>query len=852
MKVIVSVQAKRASSRGLVHYIAHSKTDAEREASGRDIFTEHADRCAVEKANQFLKNGTARGRAANEDLHHLVISLRAQDYDRLGKDEKERQQSFKEVTRHTLKRLEESVGANRLAWAAGVHRNTDNPHVHIAIQKEFFDKNLERKTLSKIPAALLPHYEKNGEEKTFAPGILIDAASEKLDEILSAKEKQRQSSAQTLEQRESQTHSTKTVKDKKQNQLRDEKRSDAEREIEIKNERDHLARAVLAKFYLEKTRENLESLENHGDKRRFTIYDALTGKSRKMSLFDLERRAEKNAARSKEVLKVTDATKRDELKKNLIEAELRENADGIKRIKTILHNLIVKENQNLRKRESDYQKSKPLAEKVKENCRRENRKLPVPNLSREELEMLQAASLEKRDVRAANYFERVRAELARERGEPTRTGDGIRRLKALRIVSELKVDFGEKQLKDLETRKRVLPVEIDNKKWSLAKADSLIETAREKEQKIFGKITKVLGKVGLIEENKTVVDLEKIKETIARKLVAKSEEMSRELNAEKSILKTLNEFYERDTNPEKETLEPKFTAAELAEVESCAFELKRADVYEENWRLQKQFVEKADDKSRNETLSINETKDKIMMGRAIAREVLCETELSRAKEKYKLFKKHKDFHKFEIENKKTGETKFVSLLEVKFDSRGSIFDQTLEYFTENRDKRRTRHEIEKQIKIKRLELKENLVGAKSLLRAAHDAAREYQTKSFFGSVKFVQPPLFTPKELMTIELRIKDTLQKSEAAKLQKILDVADYDKSKNLSEILSGFSAQKEHPESVERSSPRAQSEDVSFAKNEIKAKANKTRVQESKIELDHPAAQMDKGENHNQERGR
>jgi hypothetical protein len=134
----------------------------------------------------------------------------------------------------------------------------------------------------------------------------------------------------------------------------------------------------------------------------------------------------------------------------------------------------------------------------------------------------------------------------------------------------LKVDFGEKQLKDLETRKRVFPVEIDNKKWSLAKADSLIETAREKEQKIFGKINNVLGKVGLIEENKTILNLEKIKETIARKLAEKSEQMSRELDGEKSILKTLNEFYEQETNPGKETLEPKFTAAELAEVESFA------------------------------------------------------------------------------------------------------------------------------------------------------------------------------------------------------------------------------------------------------------------------------------------
>ncbi|HLM62121.1 MAG TPA: hypothetical protein VK308_15045, partial [Pyrinomonadaceae bacterium] len=175
----------------------------------------------------------------------------------------------------------------------------------------------------------------------------------------------------------------------------------------------------------------------------------------------------------------------------------------------------------------------------------------------------------------------------------------------------------------------------------------------------------------------------------------------------------------------------------------------------------------ADSKSTNEAASINEMKNKIIMGRAIAREIPYETELSRAKEEYKLFKKHKDFHKFEIENKKTGETKLVSLSEVRFDSRGSIFDQTLEYFTENREKRRTRREIEKQIKIKRLELKENLDGAKSIFQTATDAAREYQTRSFFGAQQYHQPPLFTPKELMTIELRIKETTVLSKALKLQ-------------------------------------------------------------------------------------
>ncbi len=41
MRVIVSVQAKAASSRGLVHYVAHSKIDASREGGEAAKFLIH-------------------------------------------------------------------------------------------------------------------------------------------------------------------------------------------------------------------------------------------------------------------------------------------------------------------------------------------------------------------------------------------------------------------------------------------------------------------------------------------------------------------------------------------------------------------------------------------------------------------------------------------------------------------------------------------------------------------------------------------------------------------------------------------------------------------------------------------
>lgn len=827
MKVIISVQSKGASSRGLVHYIAHSKTDAEKEAKTREIFSEYADDLTVEKANDFLKTGTKKTRPANEELHHLVISLRAEDYDRLGADEKEKQQSLKKITKHALEKLKEQVGADKLVWAAGIHLNTNNPHVHIAVQKTYFDKNLEKKFLGKIPAELLPHYKKNGEEKIFTPGILLEAANEKLDEILLEKEKIQKELKQNFQTKTEQNHSTEKIQENISNKAEKIEPDDKQVNTEIERERDILARAILAKFYLEKTRENLDLLENHGDKRRFKMYDEITKKNRKISLFDLERRAEKTANRQIKNLQITDAVKKDELRKTLVEAEMQKNMDGIKRIKTILSNLIVKENETLRERENNYNQIKPLATQIRQNCRRENRKLPIPNLKTEDLEMLQAGSIEKKDIRAANYFERVRIELARERNEPSRTNDEIARLKANRTLSELKVLSFEKQLKDLNDRKRAFPVEIDGRKWSVAKADSFIEKQRQDEQKIVGKISKVLGKIGLTKQPNNLAKFEEIKTAITEKLNEKSEQFSSDLKSENSLFKTLDEFYKNETHPEKENIKADFSAAELAEIEALAFDLKLADIYRENWHGQKQFIENANAVNKKSAESINKTKQHTIAGRAIAREVMCEIELSRAKEELSLFRKHKNFQKFEIENKKTGETKFVSLKEVELNQRGSILDQTLEYFTENREKRRARNEIEKRVKEKNIELKENLKSAKLFSKIAAEDTRDYKTKSFFGAAGYTHAPLFTPKELITIELRIKQTESKSEAGKLQKILDSADYEKSENLSAILAGFSAEKEFskPERNLAERKRQKKENIGESKESLN-KTNKGEI--------------------------
>ncbi len=483
--------------------------------------------------------------------------------------------------------------------------------------------------------------------------------------------------------------------------------------------------------------------------------------------------------------------------------------------------------------------------------------------------MLQADSLEKKDFRAANYFERVRRELAWERNQPTRTDQEVERLKARATVSELKAKFYEKQSNDLHANKRHFQIEVNGKKWSLAKADAFIEQERRAELKLTGKINRLLSKTGLTKPINRLEKLAEIKNQVAAKLDEKSENLTVELQQEKSTLKTLQEFYKNDSNPEKETLAAKFNHSELAEIESLAFELKFANVYSQNWQHQKQFIERANGESssarqpaadktkptiQQQTKEIAEAKAVVVAGRAVARETMCEIAVARAKEELRLFKTHKDFQKFEIVDRKNGETKFVSLKEVAFDSRGSILDQTLEYFLENKEKRVTRKLLEESVKQKESNLKENLTAANNLLKTAATDARDYKSKSIFGTISYLAAPVFTPKELVTIELRIKQTENKTEAVKLQKMLDSVDHEQAKNLRDVLAVFSPQENRSQATEPRTVTDKQVAWQIQKEETKiADFNSALSNENKVPVKNLNEPRNKSnENRAQEKGR
>lgn len=158
MAVLVRVAAtpKGGGSSGAGRYIVERELDKERESrETRQIFTAREDNLPYRQGDKFLAGDA--GWLDKEDLHHVIISLLPEEYERLGDNDLERRAVLIKVTREALANLSErDLDGYEWRWAASLHLNTRLPHVHLLMHKEMVDPITgEKKVLKRLPRELL-------------------------------------------------------------------------------------------------------------------------------------------------------------------------------------------------------------------------------------------------------------------------------------------------------------------------------------------------------------------------------------------------------------------------------------------------------------------------------------------------------------------------------------------------------------------------------------------------------------------------------------------------------------------------------------------------------------------------
>lgn len=762
MRIVASVQAKRGSSRGLVHYIAHSKLDIEREPEkGRELFNDFANDLSVTSTNNSLKIGIAKARPSNDELHHLVLSLRPDDYPALGRDERARRSALKDITRAAMKRLETSLSAERLYWAAAVHLNTENPHVHIALQKQYFTEEIERKVLAKIPREALPHFERQDKEKAFVPGFLIEAANERLEQLIQRERERPQTHQNNVRRPPSALPPT---------PVRSEAKIDRAASHRIVREREILRHGILAEYERHRIESRIGELVEHGDKMRFLVTDPVTGTRRRFSLQDLNGRE----------------TAPDTGPKSPPEIQIR----------TILIKMLAKEETARTKLQGDTADTRRDANRVKARYRKNGWKLPAPALTKDELDQLQDHYLQASDLRRFSYLESVRSELERSGEVKPRDAEAFGRITATKMISELRAKVHEKNYRDLSEKRYYTHVEIGAKRVSLA---GLHREEASPRSPVVRFVENLKRSVSLLSEGASSSPAKDENDRIRDEIVSILDDRLSEIETDKKGVKKKAKLLEKVLTNESadSSAKPVYSPEQLAEIESLSFRLSLKATYENNWDEQRRFIESAESDCPSYRIALKndpsadfeEHKRGVIAGRALAREIVARIELEKAKENLRTFSGSRRFQKLAVADNKTGTTVFLSLHEVDLPWRATLLDRALDRFFESREHRVQRRTVTSLADAREQRLKDEVDGSKEILASASRSAAEFIHFPFFGlRSEPAFSPVFTSSEIASIEMRAANTRDAREAARLRRILESSTDDAPRTLKEILRNF----------------------------------------------------------------
>ena len=168
MRVVVSVKSMggRGASR-VTRYIAEDGIISDREGKRRPLFSEKGDDLVGEdrtyrEANQYLSGG--RGAPLKKELIHLVLSFREEDFEALGSNDLECKGALREIAREAMEETRAELKVADWRWVAGIHLNTQQPHLHIVVHKKVTDReNGHPRNLGYLPKRMLPHSERGSD-----------------------------------------------------------------------------------------------------------------------------------------------------------------------------------------------------------------------------------------------------------------------------------------------------------------------------------------------------------------------------------------------------------------------------------------------------------------------------------------------------------------------------------------------------------------------------------------------------------------------------------------------------------------------------------------------------------------
>lgn len=580
MRIVV---VSKGSSSGIgtsqaTRYVSRRERDETREGvEARRLFSVQADNLGCHRANLVLGDGRA---PQTKDVLHLVVSFaHEEDFLALGGDEPARQQAVREITRATLTEMTEQLQARELRWVAGIHRNTEHPHVHLLLQRAYTEKGTGReKRLKTLPSDWRVSWEKTASgERQINPGGLSETFERLLAEQVTRKPDTHPLPAQP------QAHNL-AVKT-------------------LQQEREILGRAWLAQDGLDRLVERQRALAQFGAYRRYPIVDE-RGQRRWLSEHDLRQSARGQATQLAGRLQLgLSAGERQVLQQQLFEREMARRAASITQIEAAR----AAEQQSLRAQQERWQlRAQPVltaAAAIGHRYVVREERLPVPQLSRAALTHLQEQALQRGDATRFASLENIRLSLAQERHEPTRTDDEVARLSAQLFLAEARLQTEQKAAADFSATKHLQRWTVTQSVAVQSLSSKTTLAATERALKWQTDQAKFLGERRLHwdDAKRTAARLRSAELTeqraeIQQQITAREQEYAERIERQQEMIKTLSTIHTREAERLKTAGQSlpaaRFTDAEWRTLNTLAERRGDSDFYRTLIQLEREHDER--------------------------------------------------------------------------------------------------------------------------------------------------------------------------------------------------------------------------------------------------------------------
>jgi hypothetical protein len=607
MNVIVLVK-QGAGGSGVsraTRYISRRERDVVREGSApRKLFSEKEDALGFFQANRILGNGED---PKAEDVLHLVISLEKEaDFQSLGADEDSRLQALREATRSSMKWMAEELKTNDLRWVAGVHRNTDNPHIHLLIHRDYTPQDTGRiRRLKTLPKEMRVSWRKaaDGTRQTDPGGLSLTFGN---------------------------------LLDKRIEQARDTTNPRSSfptdpPQIAYKD-RVLLGRALIAEDKINRLEKMRNDNLQFGDRYR---YEFTNGRNlrRGFSEHDIHQRGSAKTtqllAESHEILT---SEERRNLRGQIIAAEFRRHDELVRKHRETraadLETIEIKLSRA-------HGASRHLIEKaamINDRFETEYGVTPIPILPRAHLSKLQDSAIERRETNQLKKLEEIRTAIAAESGAPTRTESEISRLRAQLFVAQSNLTAEQDSASRFEETKHQLKWEFPSDPQSAPGLYSTRKSLTDIDRSLAWERdqSKFIGtrRLHWDDDRRNLAqiqaeELSRLRELVIDRIEAKRVENSDRIMYQEEFVAALAQIVSREEERhEHNGLDrgaPNFTREEFRELDNIALRLRDPQFYRTYVEIEHSHDVRTDARS---SVSIQER-----TGRALARVYLAEIEV---------------------------------------------------------------------------------------------------------------------------------------------------------------------------------------------------------------------------------